>query len=148
LHIAHRPEEGLRLGERAPRRRDSRRRHRIFKHGTTDEVRHKILSRRQRHALFEWKQDLKPAEIFRFRDGLNALKMKNRLPAMILAQPAGFQRHAPRLSLTLRVSDKNFPQSCQSFWKISQEFSGDFALVAGRFQDACNQDPTWSWSAQ
>ncbi len=59
--------------------------------------------------------------------------MKHRLPAMILAQPAGFQRYAARLILAIiRVSDKNFLQSCQPFRKISQDFSGHFALVAAR----------------
>ncbi len=59
--------------------------------------------------------------------------MKHRLPAMILAQPAGFQRYAARLMLAIiRMSDKDFPQSCQAFRKISEDFSGDFALVAAR----------------
>jgi hypothetical protein len=58
--------------------------------------------------------------------------MKNRLPAMILAQPAGFQRQAPRFILAFRVSDKNFLQSCQAGRKVSEEFSGDFPLVAAR----------------
>ena len=52
---------------------------------------------------------------------------------MILAQPAGFQRYAARLMLAIiRMSDKDFPQSCQAFRKISEDFSGDFALVAAR----------------
>ncbi len=74
--------------------------------------------------------------------------MKNRLPAMILAQPAGFQRHAPRLILAIGITDKNFLQSCESFRKICEEFSGDFPLVAARPKDARNQDPAWSVRAQ
>jgi hypothetical protein len=74
--------------------------------------------------------------------------VKNRLPAMILAQPAGFQRHAPRRNLALGMSGENFPQSREAFRKISEDFSGDFALVAARPQDARNQDPAWSFSAQ
>jgi hypothetical protein len=30
------------------------------------------------------------------------------------------------------VPDKNFLQSCESFRKIGEEFSGDFTLVAAR----------------
>jgi len=68
---------------------------------------------------------------------------------MILAQPAGFQRYAARLIPTIiRMSDKNFPQSYQAFRKIREDFSGDFALVAARPQDARNQDPAWSFRAQ
>ncbi len=58
--------------------------------------------------------------------------MKHRLPAMILAQPAGFQRYAARLILAMRMSDVDFPQSGQAFRKISEDFSGDFAFVAAR----------------
>src|SRR2546423_8587951 len=74
--------------------------------------------------------------------------MKNRLSAMILAQPAGFQRYAARLILAVGKSDKNLPQSCQTLRKISEDFSGDFALVAARPKDARNQDPAWSFRAQ
>jgi len=57
--------------------------------------------------------------------------MKHCLPAMILAQPAGFQRYAARLILAIiRMSDKNFPQTSQAFRKIREDFSGDFTLVA------------------
>jgi len=91
---------------------------RILEHGTADEVRHEILSRGQRHTLFERKQHLEPTVFFRFRDGIDAFKMKNRLPAMILAQPAGFQQEAVRLILAIGMSCKNFPQSCQAFRKI------------------------------
>ncbi len=74
--------------------------------------------------------------------------MKNRLPAMILAQPAGFEGHAARLILATGVSGKNLPQSCQALRKISKDFSGDFALVTTRPKDARNQDPAWSFQAQ
>jgi hypothetical protein len=74
--------------------------------------------------------------------------MKNRLTAMILAQPAGFQRDAARLILAIGMSYKNFPQSCQAFRKISKDFSGNFALIAARPKDARNQDPAWSIRAQ
>ena len=56
-----------------------------IKHGAADKVRDEILPCRQRHAIFEWKQHVQPAEFFRFRDRLDAFKMKNRLPAVILA---------------------------------------------------------------
>jgi hypothetical protein len=39
------------------------------------------------------------------------------------------------------MSDKNLPQLCQAFRKISEDFSGDLALVATRPKDARNQDP-------
>ncbi len=74
--------------------------------------------------------------------------MKNRLPAMILAQPAGFQGHAARLILATGMSGKDFPQSCQAFRKISNDFSRNFALVAARPKDARHQDPAWSFKAQ
>ena len=74
--------------------------------------------------------------------------MKNRLPAMILAQPAGFQRQAARLIFAAGVAGKNFPQSCQAFRKISEDFSGDFAFVAARPKDARNYQPAWSFTAQ
>src|SRR5690242_8580372 len=97
-----------------------------------------MLPRGQRHPLFERKQYLHATEFFRFRDRLDALKMKNRLAAMILAKPAGFQRQAARLIFAVGVSGKNFPQSCQAFRKISEDFSGDFALVASRPENARN----------
>ena len=74
--------------------------------------------------------------------------MKDRLSAMILAQPAGFQRYAARLIHAVGESDKNFPQSCQALRKISEDFSGDFALIAARPKNARNQDPSWSLRAQ
>src|SRR5437016_14186493 len=74
--------------------------------------------------------------------------MKTRLSTMILAQPAGFQRHAARLIPAVGKSDKNLPQSCQALRKISEDFSGDFALIAARPKNARNQDPAWSFSAQ
>src|SRR6202022_35050 len=125
LHIAHRPEKSRRFGKRARRRRNNRNEGGIFEHGTPDEVRYEILSRRQSHALFERKQHLEPAEFFRFRDGIDSFKMKNRLPPMILAQPAGFQRHPPRLIFAIGMSYKNVLQSCEAFRKISEDFSGD-----------------------
>jgi hypothetical protein len=74
--------------------------------------------------------------------------MKNRLPSMVLAQPAGFQRHPSRLIFAIGKSYKNFLQACEAFRKISEDFSGDFALIAARPKDARNQDPAWSFSAQ
>ena len=74
--------------------------------------------------------------------------MKNRLAGMILAQPAGFQRYAALLVFAVGMSDKDFRQSCQAFRKISENFSGDFALVAARPKDARNYDPAWSFTAQ
>ena len=74
--------------------------------------------------------------------------MKNCLPAMILAQPAGFQRYAARLILAVGRSGKNFPQSCEALRKISEDFSSDFALIAARPKDAGNQDPAWSFATQ
>jgi len=74
--------------------------------------------------------------------------MKNGLPAMILAQPAGFQRYAARLIPAIGMSGKNFPQSCEALGKISEDFSSDFALIAARSKDARNQDPAWSFRAQ
>src|SRR6266849_9176616 len=74
--------------------------------------------------------------------------MKNRLPALILAQPAGFQRHAARLVLAVGMPHKNLPQQRQPPRKIGQDFSRDFAFVAARPQDARNQDPAWSFKAQ
>ena len=148
LHIADGSEKRRRLGKRARRRRHGRSRDRTFEHGTADEVRYKILSRRKRHALFERKQHLEATEFFRFRDGIDTLKMKNRLPAMILAEPAGLQRYAAGLIFAVGVSDKHFAQSCQAFGKIGEEFGGNFALVAARPKDARNQDPAWSFRAQ
>jgi len=37
---------------------------------------------------------------------------------------------------------------CQAFRKISEDFSGDFALVAARPKDARNYQPTWSFTSQ
>src|SRR5260370_28702007 len=74
--------------------------------------------------------------------------MENRMAAMILAQPTRFHRHAPRLILAIGMAGKNFPQSCQAFRKISEDFCRDFALVAARPQYACKQDPAWSFGAQ
>src|SRR6266581_2111128 len=148
LHIADGAEKRRRFAERARRRRHDRRKGRSFEHRTANEVRYEILSRRQRHALFERKQHLKAAKFFRFRDRINTFKMKNRLPAMILTQPAGFQRQATRLIVAFGATDKHFPQSCKAFRKISEDFSGDFALVAARPKDASNQDPAWSFRAQ
>jgi hypothetical protein len=102
----------------------------------------------KRNALFERKQHLEPAEFLGFGDAIDSFKMKNRLATMILAQPAGFQRHTPRLHLAFGVSDKNFLQSREAFRKIGEEFSGDFALIAARPKDARNQDPAWSFRAQ
>jgi len=67
---------------------------------------------------------------------------------MILAEPAGFERHAPRFILAFGASHKNFPQSCQALRKISEDFCRDFALIAARPEDARNKDPAWSFRAQ
>src|SRR5258708_2650197 len=74
--------------------------------------------------------------------------MKNCLPVVILAQPAGLQRHAAWFTPAAGMSNESFPQSSESFRKISEDFSGDFALVAARPKDARNQDPAWSFRAQ
>ena len=74
--------------------------------------------------------------------------MKNGLPAMILAQPAGFHRDRTRLDLAVRLSDKYFLKSCESFRKIRQQFRGNFALVTARPQNARYQQPSWSFNAQ
>src|SRR5260370_26947531 len=107
-----------------------------------------MLYRRQCHEVLEGKQHLKTAECCRFRDGIDTNKMKNRLPPMILAQPAGFQPHPSRLIFAIGKSYKNFLQSCEAFRKISEDLRGDFALIAARPQDARNQDPAWSFKAQ
>jgi hypothetical protein len=139
---------GWRFGQRAWRRRHQRSCGGIFEHRTTDEVRDEILSHRQSHPLFEWQQHLKPTEFLRFRDGIHAFKMKNCLTAMILAQPARFQRQEARLALAIGITDKNLLQSCEPFRKISEELGRNFAFVAARPQDARNQDPAWSFGAQ
>jgi hypothetical protein len=74
--------------------------------------------------------------------------MENRLPPMVLAQPAGFQRRAARLILAFHMSNKNFLQSCQAFREIGKDFGGDFALIATRSEDARNQEPVWSFRVQ
>src|SRR5215467_14253042 len=74
--------------------------------------------------------------------------MKNGLAAMVLAQPTGFQRHAPRLTITLRGSKKNFLQFGEPFRKIGEDFRGDFALVASRTEDARHQNPSWGIRVQ
>jgi len=90
------------------------------------------LSGRQSDALIEWQQYIQPAEFLRFRNGFYAFEMENRLAAMILAEPAGFQRHAPRLISATGVSGENFAQPCQAFRKISEDFCRNFSFVAAR----------------
>jgi hypothetical protein len=58
--------------------------------------------------------------------------MKDCLAAMILAQPAGFQRHAPRLIFAIGMPYKNFLQTCEAFRKIGEDFGRNFPLVAAR----------------
>ena len=148
LHIAHHPQQRRSFREKTRGGSKNRRRCRSFKHGTPHEVGDEILSRGQSHALFERQQHFEAAKFFGFGDRIHPFKMKNCLPAMILAQPAGFQRHAARLILAVGRSGKNFPQSWEALRKISEDFSSDFALIAARPKDAGHQDPAWSFAAQ
>ena len=91
---------------------------------------------------------MQPAKFFCFRNGMDACEMKNRLPAVILAQPAGFHGHATRLSYAATVPKETFRQFCESFRKIGQEFGSNFALIAARPQNARNQQPAWRFKAQ
>jgi len=72
--------------------------------------------------------------------------MKNRLAAMILAEPAGPQLHG--LGLALGTVQKNLLQFRKPFRKIGKDSSGNFALIASRTKDARHQDPSWSFQAQ
>ena len=98
--------------------------------------------------MSEREKHIQPAKLFRFRNGINAFEMKNGLAAMVLAQPAGFQKRAARLVPAFGLADKNFLQFCEAFRKIRKDFGSDFALVATRSKDARNQDPAWSFRAQ
>ena len=60
------------------------------------------------------------------------------LPAMVLTQPAGFQRHAARLTLAAGMADKNFLQLRKAFWKIGEELRGNLSFIAARAQNARN----------
>jgi len=71
------------------------------------------------------------------------LEMKHRLPAMILLNP-GFSDTRRGSFAIIRMSDKNFPQSGQAFRKISEDFSGHFALVAARRRMRATR-PAWSF---
>src|SRR5258708_35466478 len=107
------------MGKRGRRRSHDWKRGWLFKSGTADKVRYEILSHRQRNALLEREQHLKFAKLFGFGDGIDTVKMKNYLPAVILAQPAGLQRHAARFTRAARMSNETFAQSSESFRKIS-----------------------------
>jgi hypothetical protein len=104
------------------------------------------LSRRQHDTLFERKKNVKPAQFFRVIDGGKSFEMKNRLAAMVLAEPAGFYGMPARLGIT--TSEKHFAEQRKALGKIREEFGGDFALVAAGAKDVGNDDPAWSFAAQ
>jgi hypothetical protein len=74
---------------------------------------------------------------------MHALEVKNSLPAMVLAQPAGFHRRSSWLVFPVGVADKDLFQLCQPFRKISENFRGDFSAVAARVENSRYQNPTW-----
>src|SRR5215831_9847422 len=74
--------------------------------------------------------------------------MKNRLPVMILTEPAGFEPHAHRLTLASGIAYKHFVQVAESFGKVSEHFGSDLAFIASRAKNARHQDPSWSLGVQ
>src|SRR5215813_10430689 len=74
--------------------------------------------------------------------------MENRLPVMILTKPAGFESRAHRLTLAAGIAHKHFVQGTESFRKVGEQFSGDFALVASRAKNARHQNPSLSFGVQ
>jgi len=73
--------------------------------------------------------------------------MKNRLPVMILTEPAGFEPHAHRLTLASGIAYKHFVQAAESFGKVREQFGGNFAFITSRAKNARHQNPSWSFDA-
>ena len=94
----------------APSHRARRRRHhrRPFafhlKHRAPNQIRHKILPRRQNHPLLKRQQHIQLAKFLRLINRLHPRKMNHTLPAMILAQPARFYANGNRLRRAKRPS--------------------------------------------
>jgi hypothetical protein len=104
------------------------------------------LSRRQRDTLFERKKHVKSAQFFRIADGGKSFEMKNRLAAMILAEPASFYSVPARLGIT--AGEKNLAELREALRKVREELGGDFALIAAGAKDSGDNDPAWSFAAQ
>jgi hypothetical protein len=77
------------------------------------------LSGRERNALFDRKEYIETAKLFSVGNRRTTREVKHRLPAMILAQPAGLQRKPPRLGPP-RITNKNFAQLREPLRKIGQ----------------------------
>src|SRR5215471_6342140 len=93
-------------------------------------------------------ENIETAESFRFRNGVHALKMKDRLSVLVPTEPAGFQAHALRLALSLRLSHKHFLQMSEPFRKIGEKFGRDFTLIPSGTKNVCHQNPAWSLRTQ
>ncbi len=150
LHVLNYAQQRRYSGQRTGRGRNDRRLCKILEHRTSNEVVHKILARGERHALFDWKQYIEPAKLFRLRDRIASLKMKNGLSLVVLAEPASLQRGKARLfrpSAATRAK-KNFRQSCQSFGKVCEELSSHFAFIAAGPENPRDNHPTLGFGAQ
>ena len=130
-------------------RKDGRFR-KIFKHRTSDEIVHKILACGKRHPLFNWQEHVQSAKLLRLGDRIASFKMKNRLPFMILAKPAGPECDWPwlRCPSAFTCAKKNLHQSCQPFGKVREEFSSHFTLIAAGPENPRDNHPTMGFGTQ
>lgn len=107
-----------------------------------------MLTRRKRDPLFKWQKNIQPAKLLGVIYGVNAFEMKNRLAAVILAEPAVFQRRPTRLQFPSGVADENFLQLRQPLRKIRKQFRGNLAFISARPQNVRNNNPAWSFRIQ
>ena len=102
----------------------------------------------KRDALFKREKNIEAAEFFGVIDGIDAFEMKNRLTAMVLTEPAGFNCDPARLRFPGNSANKHLLQFGKALGKIGEQYCGNFALIAAGAQDAGDNDPAWSFRAQ